>query len=608
LDAAAAASKGVSNMPSVSPLRCCVVTIAELFRDARYVPAAIQRDYQWGASECEILMADLDRVFQPSQPVRAADDEADAADEDEVAIESDLLPDPGAPTDPFFGEYYLGAFVVRRLGDGRTEVFDGLQRLTTLTVLLAVLRDLTRDAAQQAELQELIACTEGQRLVMPGRDRTLFEEIQTPGEAVRVRPGSPRTELARRIRTAARTFRKELATWPVERRRDFIDFLLTHVRAVVVEAEEPKLARQIFITTNLRGIPLDQSVLFKGQVIDIAPDEEAAAEMVRHWAGIQQAIGKDLESFLIAMDFMERCKQQGADCLAQLADHLSVKPGPGGILNWTRRLALYAGAWRELMLKMQSPRLNATDVNIWRLRFFKWNEWKPLALLWYADAFIKRTRGRGGARVDALLARRFEALHRRCMAVTLADYSDRARAAIFGRAIRQALRGLNPLNGALVFNAPSQSRMRETLSRPLLDDKIRLTLIRWYESTLWGDSPPPDLAKATVEHVLPRRPGLGSQWLADFDDEGARYDSCHSLGNLAVMDYDKNVEIENFDFLRKKPVITEQSRKYRTLIDVAAAEVWTPEAVEARNARLFKSIWEELQLPEGAPMRLQEPA
>jgi len=596
-------------MPLVSPLRCRVVTIAELFCDAHYVPAAIQRDYQWDARECEILMADLDRAFQPSPPERVAEEEADAADEDEDALESDLLPGAEEAADPCFGEYYLGAFVIKALDDGRAEVFDGLQRLTTLTVLLAVLRDLTKAAPHQAALQELIAGADGQhRLVMPGRDRTLIEEIQAPGEAAKVRRGSPRTELARRIRTAARTFRKELATWPADRLRDFIDFVLTRVRAVVVEADEPKLARQIFITTNLRGVPLDQAVLFKGQVIDIAPDEETAAEMVRHWTGIQLAAGKDMEGFLLAMDFIERRAQQGADCLARLADHLSVKPGPGGILNWTGRLALYAGAWRELMLKMQSPRFDATDMNIWRLRFFKWNEWKPLALLWYADAFIKRTRGRGGVRVDALLARRFEALHRRCMAITLADYSDRGRYAIFARAIRQALWGKNPLNRALVFNAPSQARMRDTLSRPLLDDKMRLTLVRWYESTLWGDDPPADLAKATVEHVLPRRPGWESQWLVDFNDEAERYDACHSLGNLGVMDYDKNMEIENYDFARKRPVITEQSGKYKTLIDVAAAPAWSPEIVSARNTRLIDAIWQELQLPAWLPVQHKEPA
>ena len=42
----------------------------------------------------------------------------------------------------------LGAMVVTPpMTPGNHHVYDGLQRLTTLTVLLAVLRDLTKDAA-----------------------------------------------------------------------------------------------------------------------------------------------------------------------------------------------------------------------------------------------------------------------------------------------------------------------------------------------------------------------------------------------------------------------------------------------------------------------------
>jgi hypothetical protein len=470
--------------------------------------------------------------------------------------------------------------------------------LTTLTVLLAVLRDMTRDPSRQAALRTLITSDEGRhRLVLDGRDRTLPDEIQMPGEARKMRRRTARSELARRLRAAARLFRNEIASWDAGRIDTFIDFLLTRTRAVVVEASEPKLARQIFITTNLRGVPLDQAVLFKGQIVDLAPDEAAAAEIVRRWAGIQLAAGKDLEGLLTAMDFIERRDQQGADCLARLADRLSVKPGPAGILNWTGRLALHAGAWRELMQKMFQPPLDALDKSIWCLRLFKWNEWRPLALLWYADAYNKRCRGKGSPRVDALLARRFDALHRRCMAITLADYSERGRAAIFARAIQQAMRGRNPLNDALAFGAVSQGRMRETLTRPLLDDRLRLTLLRWIEAVQWNSDLPLELTRATVEHVLPRRPAAASQWVTDFRDESERYDACHSLGNLALMDYDRNVEIENHEFARKKPVIVAQSAKYKTLQDVAVAPQWRHAEIEARTACMIETVWRQLCLP-----------
>jgi hypothetical protein len=582
-------------MTAIAPLKSRVVTLADLFTAGHYVPAAVQRDYQWHERECELLLADLDRALHPAMPAPA---DAAAAGGDAEEIEADLRPHDNQPAEGRTYDYYLGAIVTRPLTDSRIEIFDGLQRLTTLTVLMAILRDASTASDHKKRLQDLITSAKGlHRLTLPGKDRTLLDEIQASGEAIKMRRGQPRTELARRIRAAARTFRKEVTSWDPRRLSDFIAFMLTRVSVVIVEATDPKLARQIFITTNLRGVPLDQVALFKGQLIDIAPDETTAAEMVRHWVGIQQAVGSDIEGFLLAMDFIERRAHQGADCLTMLADHLATKPGPAGILNWIGRLAMYAGAWRELMQKLDAPGAEPMDKSIWRLRFFKWHEWKPLALLWYADAFIKGHKGKRAGTIDALTARRFDALHRRCMAITLAGYSDVDRSTIFRNAIQQVLRRRDPLNGALTFNAFAQDRMRETLTRPLLHDENRLTLIRWLESMQWGANPPPYIAGATVEHILPQRPAPRSQWIDAFPDEGDRYDACHSLGNLAAMDYRPNQNIVNFEFPAKKAVITEQSTKYKTLTDVAREPAWSPNIVHARTTRLIDEVWTHLQLP-----------
>jgi len=75
-------------MPMTSPLQTRVATVAELFSSAHYIPAAVQRDYQWEAQECRILMADLDRAFQPLVPTQGA--EADGEEEEDL-LESDLI-------------------------------------------------------------------------------------------------------------------------------------------------------------------------------------------------------------------------------------------------------------------------------------------------------------------------------------------------------------------------------------------------------------------------------------------------------------------------------------------------------------------------------------
>jgi len=84
-------------MTTMAPLKSRVVTIADLFVAGYYVPAAVQRDYQWDERECELLLADLDRALHPAMPTGAPSDAASAADGDAEEIEPDLRPHDNQP-------------------------------------------------------------------------------------------------------------------------------------------------------------------------------------------------------------------------------------------------------------------------------------------------------------------------------------------------------------------------------------------------------------------------------------------------------------------------------------------------------------------------------
>src|SRR5262249_37309829 len=142
------------------------------------------------------------------------------------------------------------------------------------------------------------------------------------------------------------------------------------------------------------------------------------------------------------------------------------------ILRFIDRLDLYAQAWRDLHLRLFDSADGDAGASIWMLRFFKWREWKPLALIWTAQ-YLRQSANEGGAeRATALYQRRFDALHRRCMAITLAGNSDLDRAKIFARAVSQVARKRDPLDrqGALGFDARTHARIQETLRLPLIHD------------------------------------------------------------------------------------------------------------------------------------------
>jgi hypothetical protein len=556
MESVEAAARGA--MDSHAPMTARIVTVGELLSLGSFAPASVQRDFQWERSNSNYLLSDLDRSLGIGTTEEAeADQHGDPGEDvDEPVALSHPTEQRAAPLPPL-SEYYLGTMVIRRMPDGLIEVFDGLQRITALTILFCVMRDLSpRMIADQ--LHHFVSTPTGDfRLRLTGRNRTLPQQIQRRGEAIRHRH-SDVNDVGQRIRSAARLYRDVLKTWDPARLEQFADRVRRRVSLTLIEVDDIRLARQIFITTNMRGLRLDRVDLLKGQLIDLGADDAAAADISKRWDDLRSLVGDELDELLMRVDFIERRAPQGADCLTDLAEHVAYAYGNAGILKWMERLREFGMAWVEMQERLESVGTEPGDKDLWMLRFFDWDEWKPLALLWYRDYFFQRGMSHGvGKRACEAMARRFGDLHRKCMAVTLAGYSDSDRAAIFGRAIAQTIGGRNVFRvgkvhrGALTFNPAAQERMRHTLSVPISDDHARVVL-RWLEALLWDKTPPVELPRATVEHVLPERPDPSSQWVKDFPDELARDVLCRSLGNMTLLSPDDNEKrAANRDFNEK---------------------------------------------------------
>lgn len=92
-------------------------SIRELLSDKRsdFLIPDYQRPYAWGEDECATLWDDLREFAIPDDDSRAFDDDAD--------------------------EYFLGPIVTFKNGDGKLEIIDGQQRLTTIMLLLRAFYD-----------------------------------------------------------------------------------------------------------------------------------------------------------------------------------------------------------------------------------------------------------------------------------------------------------------------------------------------------------------------------------------------------------------------------------------------------------------------------------
>lgn len=97
--------------------------------------------------------------------------------------------------------YFLGSVVLVKSSDETSaDVIDGQQRLTTLTILLAVLRDLTVDPGLARELEVMLqepgskvqGLASKPRLTLRDRDSDFFRRVHPESRAA---PGTLRTEV-----------------------------------------------------------------------------------------------------------------------------------------------------------------------------------------------------------------------------------------------------------------------------------------------------------------------------------------------------------------------------------------------------------------------------
>ena len=88
-------------------------------------------------------------------------------------------------------------------------------------------------------------------------------------------------------------------------------------------------------------------------------------------------------------------------------------------------------------------------------------------------------------------------------------------------------------------------------------------------------------SRATIEHVLPTQPG--ESWNASFTHEEHQR-SVQRLGNLALLEHDKNHEIGSGGFDSKRPVLL--TSQYALTRDIGECEEWNAQNVTARQSRL----------------------
>lgn len=532
-----------------------------------------QRPYRWGVDQATQLLDDLSSSMD-----RGGDD-----------------------------PYFLGSLVlVEDDNVGHFEVIDGQQRLTTLTILFAVLRDLT--SGDYAEALSDLVLEPGKvlagvgarpRLKLRAQEAPFFETyIQQPGrvdDLLLLADVSANTEPKRSIRDNARALVKVVESWSAERREEFARFVSSRTYLVVVSTPDLDSAYRIFSVMNARGLDLSPADIFKSRVIGEL-DEDSAEP--RQWEALEESLGSDgfvdLFRDIRTIQSGERARRELLREFPEQVLDAYLLDGPSGARAFVNDLLLpYGDAFARTTRFNENASHDWVPVNMWlrRLQALDNLDWRPAAL-WalrhhqddanYLDAFLRK-------------------LERLSASMLLRGEYTTPRVARHLELLNQLKRGEGLEATAFDLDEEERRLTREALNGDIYrmqSRRARYVLLRLDE--LLANAPGVSYAHnvISIEHVLPQNPSLGSQWDRDFTEE-ARATWVHRLANLVLLNRRKNSQASNYDFADKKQryfLVGDGAGTFAITAQVLTHETWTTDTLVERQTRLASALEREWSL------------
>ncbi len=493
--------------------------------------------------------------------------------------------------------YFLGSVVlVKAPGQADAKVLDGQQRLATISLLLAVLRDLG-DKDKQAGRGRYLSqaadpdrgVVERPRLLLRERDRSFFRQhVQAEGGTRRLpKPAEGMPESQARVIGNITAFKKALSKLDEAMRDNLFRFVLTECYLVVIAVPTPQGARRIFTVLNSRGVDLSATDILKAAFLDRA-DPARQEEFARRWEEAEVAVGqtrfatlfsqirathtdkrldrsleddfpKMVPSFLTPDAFMDMVLGPAVDLVSSLRSREAMRARHG---------ARAARCLRSL------ARLDSED-------------WLPPILLGLSS----------GMRQDPAAWEAFIGKVERlayCLVLTGVSAPERLKR---WEVVMAHLRGLLRTTSALDLDMSEIRAFETALNGDIYRKRYcKAVMLRLDEAMsnveVTYDEP------TTIEHVLPQSVEAGSEWEKSFRDPVLRSKQAQQIANLVFLSGPVNSKSSNHPFDRKRQEYfsTEHGMSpYPLTVDLLNLQKWDEATHKLRQARLIdilRTTWD----------------
>lgn len=493
-------------------------------------------------------------------------------------------------------DYFLGSIVVI-LGDAGHEVVDGQQRLATVAVLLAAIRDYFfnhSDRERAGDIEKRFLMTRNLRtqelipkIRLNAADHDFFvKRVLTPPENPdrSVRASKDSHQRIEKAFILAQSFVDKVASTtnkPTDRLVDWIEYIEKRAKVIWVQVPNHANAFTIFETLNDRGLELAVSDLLKNYLFQLAgdriqevqdswstmlgtlesvADEKVTVDFIRHLWSSKHGLVRERDLY-DAIKTKVTSKQGAIDFAGELASTSRVYTA---IINTDHEL--WSSYGQTAKARMET--LNMLGMVLMRplllavISKFSEGEVKGMLrhLLNWAVRFI--VHGGGGGTLESAYSAK--AVEIRSGTITSA------------RQLAESMREIIPTDQQ--FEA---SFRQATVSK----SAIARYYLRVLEKQLQGDADPefvpnPNPDEVNLEHVLPQ--SASPSW-AHIDDQ-TRKVSYRRIGNLALLQSKSNFQAGSDSFDAKKGIYKDSS--FLSTARLTRFEKWGPTEIDERQREM----------------------
>lgn len=532
-------------MPSKGKIESDKILVKEVFKMWFCIPE-YQRPYVWGDDEIHYLLDDLNFAMKEK-------------------------PD---------SEYFLGSFVFQLKPAApeqgqmfpENDLLDGQQRMSTLLLLMAVIRDLTAKQDVKNKCQQYIFQQADNIENIPERVRLVFKirpEVERfINEYVKTEEGTNREEELLKIsKDDTDVSVKNMANAVLKIRDYFLDknnniepaelisFLANNVLMIYVATEELEDAFRLFMILNDRGVPLRNSDILKSINIGALDKEADKTYYAKLWEDAEGELNDEFNRFLnhirtilvkerprltLLKEFEDKIyNPKEVDKTTRQKKPILLNKGKDTFILIEKYLAHYkallggnnnyddTGSFEfDNLIKIMLIGLPATD-------------WVP-PLLRYFDRFgydniLKFLRKLDNKFSADWIGQKYPTDRIEAMndVIKIIDQADNCQDVLSSDCF-----GFDKNSFISIINGPVYGKRFTKYVMLKLDYLFHNHDHKMQFETL------------SVEHILPQHPDAGSQWLSDFTD-AQRNEWTHKLGNLVLITRRKNAAQGNRDYSEK---------------------------------------------------------